>query len=75
MICASCFKSETIVTDSRKSYGGKKITRRRECLLCKFRFSTTESILKKSIEDENQALKKIIIKIRNEINNTLEREK
>lgn len=40
MLCPSCEKSETQVTDSRDA--GQAVRRRRECLDCGFRFTTFE---------------------------------
>lgn len=42
MICSSCEKGETQVTDSRDA--GRAIRRRRECLKCGYRFTTFERI-------------------------------
>ncbi len=42
MICPNCDKGETQVTDTRDA--GRAIRRRRECLSCRFRFTTFERI-------------------------------
>ncbi len=42
MICPKCKKSDTKVYDSRSSKNGKAMRRRRECLSCKYRFTTVE---------------------------------
>jgi len=44
MRCAVCNHKDTKVIDSRLSQGGMSIRRRRECLKCRFRFSTVEEI-------------------------------
>ncbi len=44
MHCPACNHQETKVIDSRLSGGGFNIRRRRECLKCKMRFSTLETI-------------------------------
>ncbi len=44
MLCPYCDHSETKVLDSRKLQNGRIIRRRRECLRCRQRFSTKESI-------------------------------
>lgn len=44
MICPLCHHTETKVTDSRETNDGFAIRRRRECLVCHFRFSTQESL-------------------------------
>ena len=40
--CASCGKRDTHVVDSRANLDGTFIRRRRECLICKGRFTTYE---------------------------------
>ncbi|MDO4912930.1 MAG: transcriptional regulator NrdR [Bifidobacteriaceae bacterium] len=45
MHCPFCHESETKVVDTRIIENGYSIKRRRECLKCKKRFSTTESTL------------------------------
>lgn len=44
MRCAACNHKDTRVVDSRLSQGGLSIRRRRECLKCRFRFSTLEEV-------------------------------
>ena len=44
MKCPFCGGEETKVTDSRATNAGSVIRRRRECLKCKFRFSTHEEL-------------------------------
>ncbi|MBD3310874.1 MAG: transcriptional repressor NrdR [Candidatus Magasanikbacteria bacterium] len=42
MFCPICSSNETKVVDSRVSQDGMMIRRRRECIKCNYRFSTTE---------------------------------
>ncbi len=42
MNCPSCNSEDTKVIDSRLTNGGLAVRRRRECLACKFRFTTFE---------------------------------
>ena len=44
MKCPVCLNPETKVVDSRVASDGLSIRRRRECLECKFRFSTYEEV-------------------------------
>ncbi len=44
MKCAACNHRDTKVVDSRLSPNGMSIRRRRECLKCRFRFSTLEEV-------------------------------
>lgn len=44
MICPKCKKPDTRVLDSRDTNDGREIRRRRECELCRFRFTTFERI-------------------------------
>ena len=44
MNCPKCNSDESKVIDSRSIHGGKCIRRRRECISCKFRFTTYEYI-------------------------------
>ena len=44
MQCPYCKHSNSRVLDSRPTEGGESIRRRRECLLCKHRFTTYERI-------------------------------
>jgi len=44
MLCPACQYNDTKVIDSRVSAGGSAIRRRRECLVCSFRFSTYEQV-------------------------------
>lgn len=44
MKCPACHSAETKVLDSRVTNDGFAIRRRRECLRCAFRFSTSEEI-------------------------------
>ncbi|MFI5356676.1 MAG: transcriptional regulator NrdR [Opitutales bacterium] len=46
MRCPKCTSIEDKVTDSRISKEGNTIRRRRECLECGHRFSTTESLIR-----------------------------
>ncbi len=43
MYCPFCYASDTKVTDSRLIREGNQVRRRRECLICKERFTTYES--------------------------------
>ena len=42
MHCPSCAHENSKVVDSRLTYGGSSIRRRRECEKCSFRFTTFE---------------------------------
>lgn len=42
MRCVACNHKDTKVVDSRLSQGGMSIRRRRQCLKCRFRFSSVE---------------------------------
>lgn len=44
MKCPACHHADSKVTDSRLINEGMAIRRRRECLKCKFRFSTYEEV-------------------------------
>lgn len=44
MICPICHNNDTKVVDSRVASDGYSIRRRRECLKCEFRFTTTEEV-------------------------------
>ncbi|ELR97918.1 transcriptional regulator NrdR [Gloeocapsa sp. PCC 73106] len=44
MQCPSCQHTNSRVLESRSTEGGKSIRRRRECLICKHRFTTYERI-------------------------------
>ena len=44
MHCPVCASKETKVTDSRVTTEGLSIKRRRECVSCKYRFSTIEEM-------------------------------
>ena len=44
MHCPVCASKETKVTDSRVTTEGLSIKRRRECMVCKYRFSTIEEM-------------------------------
>lgn len=44
MNCPKCHFPETKVYDSRQNRGGKSVRRRRECLRCEYRFTTTEEV-------------------------------
>lgn len=48
MKCHRCGMDQTKVTDSRPLNDGKGISRRRECLVCGFRFVTHESFVRES---------------------------
>lgn len=48
MLCINCFTSETRVTNSRPSKKEPRIWRRRQCLNCKYVFTTKETV---AIED------------------------
>jgi transcriptional repressor NrdR len=43
MYCPFCFANDTKVTDSRLIREGNQVRRRRECLICKERFTTYET--------------------------------
>ncbi len=67
MKCPFCGYNETKVIDSRATNAGAIIRRRRECLKCKFRFSTHEelellqlSVIKKNGSKEPYNREKII---------------
>lgn len=45
MNCPYCNSENTLVIDSRENKGGRAIRRRRECVVCKKRFTTSETIL------------------------------
>ena len=74
MLCPKCKFEDSKVVDSRPSHSDSSIRRRRECLSCKFRFTTYEYIqlspimvIKKSGGREEYSRKKIekmILKIR-----------
>lgn len=49
MRCPKCGSTLDKVIDSRVSKDGATIRRRRECLDCSFRFSTTEEILRENL--------------------------
>lgn len=49
MRCPKCSETENKVVDSRLSRDGASIRRRRECLKCGFRFSTTEEVLREGL--------------------------
>lgn len=49
MRCPKCTSIEDKVIDSRISKEGSTIRRRRECLECGYRFSTTESLVRDGI--------------------------
>ena len=44
MICPKCNFNDSRVVDSRATMDGSSIRRRRECLSCKFRFTTYEYV-------------------------------
>lgn len=44
MVCPKCGKENDRVVDTRPSDDNRSIRRRRECLECKFRFSTIERV-------------------------------
>ena len=44
MICPNCKFIDSRVVDSRSTSDGKSIRRRRECLKCRFRFTTYECV-------------------------------
>lgn len=44
MNCPKCHHSETKVYDSRPSQNGRMIRRRRRCLKCGYRFTTSEEV-------------------------------
>lgn len=48
MKCPRCGMDQTRVTDSRQLNDGKGISRRRECLVCGFRFVTHELFIRES---------------------------
>ena len=45
MKCPNCNKEDSKVVDSRSIHGGISIRRRRECIECKYRYTTYEYIL------------------------------
>ena len=49
MRCPKCTSIEDKVTDSRISREGNTIRRRRECLECGHRFSTTETLIREGL--------------------------
>ena len=49
MRCPKCTSIEDKVTDSRISREGNTIRRRRECLECGYRFSTTETLIREGL--------------------------
>lgn|SRR5690625_990351 len=49
MRCPKCASTEDKVVDSRINKDGTAIRRRRECLNCRQRFSTTEEILREGL--------------------------
>lgn len=49
MRCPYCNSSDTKVVDSREFVNGNSIKRRRECLVCKKRFTTYEKIEERAI--------------------------
>lgn len=48
MKCPRCGMDQTRVTDSRPLNDGKGISRRRECLVCGYRFVTHELFIRES---------------------------
>ena len=44
MKCPFCFSGDTYVVDSRLSQDGMYVRRRRQCTVCKKRFSTLETL-------------------------------
>ncbi len=49
MRCPRCTSTEDRVIDSRASKDGTTIRRRRECISCGHRFSTTETVLREGL--------------------------
>ena len=49
MICPSCRHDDSRVIDSRPVEDGTQIRRRRECLECGHRFSTTETLVRDNL--------------------------
>lgn len=47
MRCPKCGMDQTRVLDSRPWQDGKEISRRRECLVCGYRFTTHETVVGK----------------------------
>ena len=47
MKCPKCGLDQTRVTDSRPLKDGEEISRRRECLVCGYRFTTHETVVGK----------------------------
>jgi len=45
MKCPSCYKEDSKVVDSRSIQGGVSIRRRRECIICEFRYTTYEYVI------------------------------
>ena len=61
MRCPSCYFEKTVVLDSREINLGLTIRRRRECPVCRRRFTTYESYVDESLIGD---VKKIIEKIK-----------
>jgi transcriptional repressor NrdR len=66
MKCGQCFSDETRILDSRVSNEGMQVRRRRECVVCSYRFTTTETrealdimVLKKSAAKERYSRNKL----------------
>ena len=66
MNCPKCNSDESKVIDSRSIHNGKSIRRRRECIVCEYRFTTYEYIqvnpimvIKKSGDREEYNRKKL----------------
>lgn len=47
MKCPRCGMDQTRVTDSRQLRDGEEVSRRRECLVCGYRFTTHETVVGK----------------------------
>ena len=58
MPCPECGHIKTKVYDSRLTFGGSMILRKRECKKCQYRFTTKEVILKDYIIRQNRPFKK-----------------
>ena len=64
MRCPSCSFEKTVVLDSREINFGLTIRRRRECPVCKCRFTTYENCVDESSMNEVKSIVKIKIKKR-----------
>lgn len=58
MPCPECGHIKTKVYDSRLTFGGFMILRKRECKKCQYRFATKEVIMKDYTIRQNRPFKK-----------------